>query len=407
MIPEEANHLRISDFSYPLPDERIARYPLADRNGSKLLVYNGGDIQSSDFHLLPELLPANSLLVFNNTRVIHARLHFKKPGGATVELFCLSPVQPSEYTTMFSSYVPVVWECLIGNAKRWKGGTLELRVPFPGGSFTLEALRLADKDGKSQIQLSWDAQEMSFGQVLEYAGKIPVPPYLKRDSEAIDLHRYQTVYSQHPGSVAAPTAGLHFSDAELGKLDEKKIGRAHLALHVGAGTFQPVKTEIIADHAMHSEVFTASRQLIERLSTCEGSVIPVGTTSLRAIESLYHLGCSIMGHLPANIPHLAQWQAYTSPSVTRKEAMGHLLRYLNQHNKDELTASTAIMIVPGYHFRMSDALITNFHQPGSTLLLLVGALIGEKWKDVYTFALNNNYRFLSYGDSSLLWPAKQ
>lgn len=406
MIPKEANYIRISDFNYTLPDECIARYPLTDRNGSKLLVFEGGNIQSSMFNLLPELLPSNSLLVFNNTRVIQARLHFRKTSGATIELFCLSPVQPSEYTTMFDSYGPVEWECLIGNAKRWKTGVLELNVPVPAGNFTLQARRISETEGKSIVQLMWDARELTFGQVLEYAGKIPVPPYLKRESEAIDRHRYQTVYSLRPGSVAAPTAGLHFSETELQKLDEKKIDRAYLALHVGAGTFQPVKTETIAGHTMHTEVFSADRELITTLAGYEGAIIPVGTTSLRALESLYHLGCSLQIFEKGGMPHLTQWQAYSSPHRSRSEAMYQLLRYLDHCEKDELTASTAIMIMPGYKFRMTDALITNFHQPGSTLLLLVSALIGESWKDVYTFALANNYRFLSYGDSSLLWPVK-
>lgn len=396
--------IRIEEYNYALPDDRIARYPLPDRNLSKLLVFDGTEIITDRFNAIANHIAPGSLMVFNNTRVIQARLYFEKPTGARVEIFCLHPVQPAEYADMFSSTGSVVWECLVGNSKRWNGGRLNLLIPFANGVIRLEAERLSSQNGKSMVQFAWDDPSVSFGRILDLAGQLPIPPYLGRNTELVDNTRYQTIYSAHPGSVAAPTAGLHFSDSEMEQLKHKAIACEYLTLHVGAGTFQPVKSPTIGEHAMHTEVFTANRELIHRLAACEGPLIAVGTTTLRALESLYWLAC-LPDHHEHTLPCVGQWDAYHCTPLSRKDAMNKLLHRLQGHNKTSITAATSILIAPGYKFGMIDALVTNFHQPASTLLMLVSALVGDRWKEIYNYALTNNYRFLSYGDSSLLWPA--
>ena len=398
-------NLAIKDFVYELPDERIAKYPLPERDQSKLLYYSNHTIADHTFTDLPQLLPQGALLVFNNTKVVQARLLFQKETGGIVEIFCLEPVEPHrEVQLAMQQTGSCTWKCLVGNNKRWKGGPLKLY--FEGGEVTAE--REAQQEGHFLIRFTWEPAELTFAEVLERCGKLPLPPYLNRELTPEDRTRYQTIYAHHQGAVAAPTAGLHFTDRVMAALRDKGIGTTYLTLHVGAGTFKPVKADLMEAHEMHAEQLMVSRQVVEQLLQHLGRpLIPVGTTSMRSLESLYWLGSLLLQQpeLKQEELHVTQWVPYetaTPPAVA--DALQALLDYMERHQTDHLHASTQIIIAPGYTFRVCSGLVTNFHQPESTLLLLVAALIGEDWKQVYRHALDNGYRFLSYGDSSLLLP---
>lgn len=399
-IPE----IYIEHFNYSLPDDRIARYPLNQRDQSKLLIWKNGIISDEQFIDLDRFLPEKSLLVFNNTRVIRARLYFRKSTGALIEIFVLDPEDPADYAQNFQQTECCSWKCLVGNQKKWKSGTLSLPVEIEGEKVCLSAKVTGETENGRLIEFSWDNKRYDFATVLDHAGRIPIPPYLNRDSEASDLDHYQTVYSKIKGSVAAPTAGLHFTEEVFERLQKKDIQRVELTLHVGAGTFKPVKSETIDDHQMHNEQIVVNRETIKALLSHQGPVVAVGTTSVRSLETLYWLGVRIAGH-PDTKParhQIEQWDPYEQTSnLSRSEALQALLDHLENHNLSQLIVSTRIFIIPGYRFRMIDGLLTNFHQPQSTLLLLVTAFIGEDWKTVYQHALDQGYRFLSYGDSNL------
>ena len=403
--------IKIQDYTYDLPDERIAKYPLERRDASKLLIYNNGgkgDINESFFFTLPSYIPENSLMVFNNTKVVPARLFFKKETGALIEIFCLEPVQPADYAQSFASNEICSWNVVIGNAKKWKGG--EVYLVLENASEEAKKLNLraeliykGDNNG-SVVKFKWDSG-CSFSEVLDICGRIPIPPYLNRDTEEMDYERYQTLYARIKGSVAAPTAGLHFTDNVLSELKNKGVELENVCLHVGAGTFVPVKSEYIADHKMHTEPFEVTKEFLVKLRDLkEGQkVISVGTTSTRTLESLYFLGVQcIENGKPVAVE---QWEPYRKEyGYTLKESIGAIVEYLEQNNMDKLVARTGIIIVPSYKFRVVDMLVTNFHQPQSTLLLLISAFVGEgRWKGIYNYALDNGFRFLSYGDSSLLF----
>lgn len=399
--------LAIKDFVYALPDERIAKFPLPERDQSKLLHYQSGSINDHIFTQLPDLLPADSLLVFNDTKVVQARLLFQKETGGLVEIFCLEPVHPhSEVQLAMQQTSSCTWKCLVGNNKRWKSG--ELTLQFDGGS--LRAKREAQQKGHFLISFTWEPAELTFAEVLEGCGKLPLPPYLNRDLTPDDRTRYQTIYANQEGAVAAPTAGLHFTDRVLANLQKKDLATAYLTLHVGAGTFKPVKADTMEAHEMHAEQLYITRTFIENLRdqlVNNKPVLPVGTTSMRSLESLFWLGVKVLQTPTLTIQELQldQWFAYEAEEVpTATEALQALLRFMQNYNTDHLHASTQIIIAPGYSFKICSGLVTNFHQPESTLLLLVSALIGEDWRKVYQHALSNGYRFLSYGDSSLLMP---
>ena len=396
--------IRIEEYNYPLPDERIAKHPLTERDKCKLLVRNSnGNISEHIFAEIPDLLPDNSMLIYNNTRVINARLRFRKgDGGALIEIFCLEPVEPRDYAVSFASTAQCSWLCFVGNSKRWKQGSLSLDVNINDTIISLNATRI-NKDGNaSVVMFSWDDSEVTFAQIIEAAGEIPIPPYLNRSTEASDSSDYQTVYSHIDGSVAAPTAGLHFTDDVLNAISQRGIPRRELTLHVGAGTFQPVKSENIGEHEMHSEFIAVPRTLIEELASTERDVVAVGTTSVRTLESIYHIGCLLYQGLPAN--ELPQWYPYSDnhPHLPVKESLNTILRHLDETGEDRLIASTRVIIAPGYKYQIVKGIITNFHQPQSTLLLLVSAFVNGDWKAMYDFALEKNFRFLSYGDASLL-----
>lgn len=403
--------ISISEYNYHLPDDRIAKYPLAQRDQSKLLHYSDGAIKIQSFLELPQLLPAGSLMVFNNTRVIHARLLFRKPTGATIEVFCLSPHLPRDYSQSFEQTKTNVWICMLGNARRWKQDVLALVLDGDGGPVTLSATKLLTEGQEHQIEFSWDNPEYTFSELLEIAGNLPIPPYLNRPSEKSDEDTYQTVYSQIEGSVAAPTAGLHFTEGVLQSLDSKNIERTEVTLHVGAGTFKPVKAEQIGEHEMHTELISVERTTIEKMLQNENKLIVVGTTSLRTIESLYYIGVKILKGRVASIDDITveQWDPYDSENnlYSPKKSLMGILDYMKQNNLDVLIASTQIIIAPGYTFKFVDGLLTNFHQPQSTLLLLVSAFVGTDWRNIYDFAMQNEFRFLSYGDSSLLWKRSE
>ncbi|MDE6278084.1 MAG: S-adenosylmethionine:tRNA ribosyltransferase-isomerase [Muribaculaceae bacterium] len=398
--------IEIKDYNYPLPQERIAIHPLTQRDACKLLFRDAeGKIHDDIFSDLPDLLPGNSVLVYNNTRVINARLKFRKASGAQIEIFCLEPTDPSNYEQSFASTSECSWSCLIGNSKRWKEGPLSMKVYLQGGrEILLQATRTGRNgtDGSPEVKFSWDG-DVSFSEIIGAAGEIPIPPYLNRASEHSDSSDYQTIFSHIEGSVAAPTAGLHFTDKVLESIDRKGIIRREVTLHVGAGTFRPVKAENIGDHEMHSEFITVSRKLIAELRDFlnEGRpIIAVGTTSVRTLESLYHIGCAIAEGRPCD--ELSQWSPYEFPSsLSPADALDAIIRRLDKVGLDTLNAYTRIIIAPGYTYKIVSGMITNFHQPQSTLLLLVSAFIGESWRDVYRHALDNNYRFLSYGDACL------
>ena len=397
--------IAIAEYDYPLPDERIAKYPLAERDTSKLLLYKSGEIIEEKFSNMPSFIPQGALMVFNNTRVIQARLRFRKETGAQIEVFCLEPEQPADYQQMFQETKECVWQCLVGNSNRWKGGVLSQVINIAGVDVTLSVERVSSAASVNLVRFSWDGG-FSFAELLDAAGELPIPPYLNRKTEENDKNTYQTVYSKVKGSVAAPTAGLHFTPAVLAALDAAGVQRGEVTLHVGAGTFKPVKSELIADHAMHEEYIEVQRGLIERL-VAAGGAVAVGTTSVRTLESLYFLGELV--HESPDIAEdelfVGQWTPYNKPhTLSAIESLQALLRWMDLNGLDRVHSHTQIMIAPGYEFRIVKAIVTNFHQPKSTLLLLVSAFIGGDWRRVYDYALDNGFRFLSYGDSSLLIP---
>ncbi|MHC1708276.1 MAG: S-adenosylmethionine:tRNA ribosyltransferase-isomerase [Bacteroidales bacterium] len=409
--------LLINEYLYDLPERRIAGYPLENRDMSKLLVYKrGGAPQQFIFHDLAEQLPADSLLVLNDTRVIHARLLFQKTTGARIEIFCLSPFHPAkELQTAFALQSPVTWECLVGNARRWKHGKLEMvfennyeRVSLVAERSLLNGKGAVKKLGAKNelINLSWSPREKSFSSVIEMLGAVPLPPYIHRESVESDKIRYQTVYARQEGSVAAPTAGLHFTPRVFNSLEAKGIRTAYLTLHVGAGTFKPVITERIGEHIMHAEPFEVSVDFIETLlENVDRQIIAVGTTSVRTLESIYHAGLRLMkGAVSLDDLLISQWEPYEvnhGNNITKREILLVLKDYLIRHKLPGLEGYTQLIIAPGYHFGLVDGMLTNFHQPGSTLLLLISAYLGDGWRDVYKFALDQDFRFLSYGDSCL------
>jgi len=404
----DTKHIQIGDYDYALPDERIAKYPVAVRDQSKLLVYRHGEKSSHTFTELPEFLPKGSLIVFNNTKVIQARLHFSKQTGARMEIFCLEPHVPNDYQLIFDSHRQCEWLCLIGNKKKWKQDALVRTIEYHGRTIRLKAEMNGTHGTGDIIRFSWDDPDMTFAEILDAVGELPIPPYLNRDTEEKDKQTYQTVYSKHDGSVAAPTAGLHFSTRVLHALDEKDIERDEITLHLGAGTFKPVKSDTIAGHEMHSEYIFVPRTSIEKLIRHGGRCTAVGTTSVRTLESLYYIGLHLLQDPSATDLHVRQWTPYetseewaSTPTLTALEAV---LKYLDDNHLEALHTSTQIIIAPGYSYHVVERMVTNFHMPKSTLLLLVSAFIGDEWRDVYRYALDNGFRFLSYGDSSLLIP---
>jgi S-adenosylmethionine:tRNA ribosyltransferase-isomerase len=400
---EKVTGISISDYAYELPEAKIAKYPLAERDQSKLLVWKNGQIQDAQFKELSEYLPSNSLLIFNNTKVIRARLHFQKETGAKIEIFCLDPYEPADYQIAFQTTQSCVWKCMIGNQKKWKGEKLRKTIWIDHAEIELCAEQIDPENNKSLIRFSWNNPDFEFSRIIENAGSLPIPPYLNRETEQSDLERYQTVYSKIKGSVAAPTAGLHFTEKVFNHLTEDGHELAELTLHVGAGTFQPVKSERISDHEMHSEHLYISRDFLNKLIRHSGKKIAVGTTSVRTLESLYWLGVQAYRQPEIDLENLkvSQWEAYQENELSIDTALNALITLLNQEQIDYLSASTQIIIAPGYQFRIVDGLITNFHQPQSTLLLLISAYLGNDWRIIYDYALASGYRFLSYGDSNL------
>ena len=408
---QDPKHIHIADYNYDLPDERIAKYPKAVRDESKLLLYRGGQISEDVFYNLPNYLPKGEFLVFNNTKVIQARLHFHKSTGALIEVFCLEPHTPHDYQVNFATTRRVAWTCLIGNLKKWKEGKLERAITVGGKEVLLTAERVGVSVTGYEVVFDWGDDTVAFSEVLEAIGELPIPPYLNRETEASDLKTYQTVYSKVKGSVAAPTAGLHFTERVLAALDNNGIERNEITLHVGAGTFKPVKSEEIGGHPMHSEWIAVKRESIERLLAHGGHCVAVGTTSVRTLESLYYIGVMLHRNPDAHQDdlHVPQWMPYeyaASPELklTTVEALRAIVDWLDRNKLPVLHTSTQIIIAPGYEYHVVKAMVTNFHQPKSTLLLLVSALIGDNWRRVYDYALSHDFRFLSYGDSSLLIP---
>lgn len=404
---EETKHIKINDYNYPLPEERIAKFPLPVRDQSKLLVYRKGEISETVFTSLPNYLESGSLMIFNNTKVIQARLHFRKETGALIEIFCLEPIQPNDYALNFQQTQHAAWLCMIGNLKKWKEGSLQKELTVKGKPLTLTATRGACHGTSHWVDFTWNNDEVTFADILEVFGELPIPPYLNRETQESDKETYQTVYSKIKGSVAAPTAGLHFTQRVLDSLAEKGIDLEEVTLHVGAGTFKPVKSEEIEGHEMHTEYISINRRTIEKLLAHQGEAIAVGTTSVRTLESLYYIGTTISQHPDASQEelHVKQWQPYeTSSSLSIIEALQQILNYMERHQLETLHTSTQIIIAPGYEYKIVKKMITNFHQPQSTLLLLVSAFVKGNWKSIYDYALSHDFRFLSYGDSSLLIP---
>ncbi len=401
---KKPDFLSLKDFNYSLPEDKIAKYPVEKRDHSKLLVYKDDLIFNSEFKYLPKYIPEGAHLVFNETKVIHARLIFRKKSGAKIEIFCLEPIHPGDYQLNFSSRNKVVWKCLIGNLKKWKAEKLEY---ITDQGYTLYARKIESSDYSNQVEFSWDSDNISFSEIIEEVGSTPIPPYLNRLAEESDSENYQTVYSRNEGSVAAPTAGLHFTTEVMENLKAKQVQETFLTLHVGAGTFVPVKSENAIDHTMHIERIYVQKSAIQNLISNYSFIIPVGTTSCRTLESLYWFGVKLLtGKFDGDFPLLEQWEAHNlSSHFSRKEALKAIIDYLEETNSDIFSAATGIMITPGYDFQMTDALITNFHQPSSTLLMLISSLTGDSWKDIYNYALSNDFRFLSYGDSSILFPS--
>ena len=423
----DTKHIKISDYNYDLPDERIAKFPIAHRDHSKLLVYKHGEVSDDVFHHLPTYLPQGALMIFNNTKVIQARLHFRKETGALIEVFLMEPAEPTDYELMFQTTGHCSWLCMIGNLKKWKEGSLKRDFEIKGNKLTLsatmrrgdtlgsEAQEMVAKGGGTNywVDFDWDNDKVSFAEILEAVGELPIPPYLNRKTEESDKTTYQTVYSKIKGSVAAPTAGLHFTDAVLKDLDAHGIDREEVTLHVGAGTFKPVKSLEIEGHQMHTEYIVVHRRSLEKLIKHECRVIAVGTTSVRTIESLYYMGVHLLKHPEANEEdlHVNQWDPYELSEdgnlvdgITPMQAIQAIIDYLDRNGLEALHSSTQIIIAPGYQYKIVKMLVTNFHQPQSTLLLLVSAFLKGDWKKVYDYALSHDFRFLSYGDSSLLIP---
>ena len=423
----DTKHIKISDYNYDLPDERIAKFPIAQRDHSKLLVYKHGEVSDDVFHHLPTYLPQGALMIFNNTKVIQARLHFRKETGALIEVFLMEPAEPTDYELMFQTTGHCSWLCMIGNLKKWKEGSLKRDFEIKDHKLTLsatmrrgdalgsEAQEMVAKGGGTNywVDFDWDNDKVSFAEILEAVGELPIPPYLNRKTEESDKTTYQTVYSKIKGSVAAPTAGLHFTDAVLKDLDAHGIDREEVTLHVGAGTFKPVKSLEIEGHQMHTEYIVVHRRSLEKLIKHECRVIAVGTTSVRTIESLYYMGVHLLKHPEANEEdlHVKQWDPYELSEdgnlvdgITPMQAIQAIIDYLDRNGLEALHSSTQIIIAPGYQYKIVKMLVTNFHQPQSTLLLLVSAFLKGDWKKVYDYALSHDFRFLSYGDSSLLIP---
>lgn len=423
----DTKHIKISDYNYDLPDERIAKFPIAQRDHSKLLVYKHGEVSDDVFHHLPTYLPQGALMIFNNTKVIQARLHFRKETGALIEVFLMEPAEPTDYELMFQTTGHCSWLCMIGNLKKWKEGCLKRDFEIKGHKLTLsatmrrgdalgsEAQEMVAKGGGTNywVDFDWDNDKVSFAEILEAVGELPIPPYLNRKTEESDKTTYQTVYSKIKGSVAAPTAGLHFTDAVLKDLDAHGIDREEVTLHVGAGTFKPVKSLEIEGHQMHTEYIVVHRRSLEKLIKHECRVIAVGTTSVRTIESLYYMGVHLLKHPEANEEdlHVNQWDPYELSEdgnlvdgITPMQSIQAIIDYLDRNGLEALHSSTQIIIAPGYQYKIVKMLVTNFHQPQSTLLLLVSAFLKGDWRKVYDYALSHDFRFLSYGDSSLLIP---
>ncbi len=401
----KTEQIRIEEFNYPLPDERIAKFPLTKRDESKLLVYRNGKIDEAVFKQLSDYLPQGSMLVYNNTRVIQARMLFQKETGAQIEVFCLEPVIPHDYALVFQQTESCSWLCLVGNLKKWKEGALHKTIRMDDKEVVLSAERIKTTGDSHLVRFSWNNPQVTFAELLDGAGILPIPPYLHRETRESDLQTYQTVYSKIKGSVAAPTAGLHFTSEVLAGLDAKGFTREEVTLHVGAGTFKPVKSEVIGDHEMHTEFISVRRSAIENIRTNLGRIIAVGTTSVRTLESLYYMGRTLVNNPDATSEELVvtQWTPYNdTEEVPAHEALTALLNYLDRNQTDTLLSATQIMIAPGYEFKIVKGIITNFHQPKSTLLLLISAFVNGNWKSIYNYALDNDFRFLSYGDSSLL-----
>lgn len=412
----DTRHIQIKDYNYPLPEERIAKFPLAERDSSKLLIYNKGKVSEDLFYTLPQHLPSGALMVFNNTRVIQARLHFRKETGALIEVFILEPATPVDYQENFVQHERCSWYCLVGNLKKWKDGTLQRAISIDGQQVILKVSRGALHGTSHRIDFEWTGG-CSWAEILDAMGELPIPPYLNRETQESDKQTYQTVYSKIEGSVAAPTAGLHFTNRVLGELDNRGIDREEVTLHVGAGTFKPVKSEEIGEHNMHTEHIAVRRQTIDKLIQHDGQAIAVGTTSVRTLESLYYMGVKA-GKLMSEGRdtgdgeelHVGQWEPYEQESssndlhLSTASALQTLSSYMAKHQLDVLHSSTQIIIAPGYHYHIVRMMVTNFHQPQSTLLLLVSAFVNGDWRTIYDYALTHNFRFLSYGDSSLLIP---
>lgn len=398
--------IKIEDYNYPLPDERIAKFPLEKREQSKLLFLRDRHLSDRNFFELPDLLPENALLLFNETKVIRARLNFQKETGARIEIFCLEPVEPSnDFQVAFQQPSPVVWKCLVGNAKRWKSGNLRMKIESGDQVIELCANKIMALSDTFLVEFNWLPESVSFAEIIELSGLVPLPPYLNREAVETDKLRYQTVYAKYDGSVAAPTAGLHFTNEIINKLHKKGVETAKVTLHVGAGTFKPVVADQIADHEMHTEQIVVSLQSLKQLKQkINDPIIPVGTTSMRTLESLYWMALKLQeGDASFEVE---QWDPYqlSAKNFSSSDALEVLIRFLEKYEKESLQGETRLMIATGYKFRFATGLITNFHQPKSTLLLLVSALIGPQWKEAYNFALQHNFRFLSYGDSCLFLP---
>ena len=409
MHPE---NIFIKDYTYELTEERIAKYPLPQRDESKLLIYKNGKIEENNYYNLDKYIPSNSLLVFNNTKVVEARLIFQKSSGSVIELFCLEPAEEyPDITTAMMQKKKVLWKCLIGGAKKWKDESLIKMIKMiesDSKEVELVAKKIKKLTDDFLIEFSWNDASLSFAEILHHTGSVPLPPYLHREAEETDKKRYQTIYAKYEGSVAAPTAGLHFTERLFQKLEKKNIQRDFVTLHVGAGTFKPVKTETISEHEMHAEFFEVQKIFIENLLYhLDKNIIVVGTTSLRTIESLYWLGVKTIfqAEISQHDLQLQQWEVYNidASDISTEQALQSLLQWMNKNQTEVLVTKTQIIIVPGYELKIVNGLITNFHQPQSTLLLLVASIVGDHWKKIYSYALENNFRFLSYGDGSLIW----
>ena len=415
----QAKKISIEEYNYSLPDEKIAKFPLEKRDESKLLLYNNGSINHSVFRNISDYLPEETLMVFNNTKVIQARIIFQKESGAKIEIFCLEPYEPSDYILAFQANKKCVWKCMVGNAKKWKGETIGKEIDvaqslgsssFRSAQFGMTAKKISSEGNIHLIEFSWNNPAISFADILEYAGQLPIPPYLHRETCEQDKETYQTVYSKIKGSVAAPTAGLHFTEEVFKSLEKRNITCEEVTLHVGAGTFQPVKSKTIDGHKMHTEFFSVPKETIAHIKEKADNIIAVGTTSVRTLESLYYIGLLLRENPETETGKLkvTQWLPYEKPeTLSVDESLQNILTYLEKNRLETLKAETQIMILPGYKFKIVKGIITNFHQPQSTLLLLISAFVGEDWKRIYDYALENEFRFLSYGDSSLLLTSLQ